>query len=366
MVETIAVRHSVALLCIRPPRDESPTPSFAEVNDVYEVALPHIIFTSSRTARIASALRGARGIESTTDRAIVQVAVETRADVVVTVGPWLGPEYCALFRALPTMHLFEEDVRRDWELGSHSWRGRLFRRVEAWLYGRARAQPEIVVTISRREARPARRWYPRAKQLYMPLTLSRAAWPVFADPSDGDSVLVVGNLGHERNSEGLAAVLEEMARRPDASGIRIRIVSGSGLHPSLQPFIDAPWVEYEGAVGSLVECYRDAWASLVPAVRVTGQKTTILQAWACACPVVCFDAAAAPMETPGALLTGRTAAEVVDRLVSLSEDRAMRQQLVRAGLAALSSEFNPDTEGERVLAAIEDLRRARPRTASLK
>jgi hypothetical protein len=58
MVETIAVRHSVALLCIRPPRDESPTPSFAEVNDVYEVALPHIIFTSSRTARIASALRG--------------------------------------------------------------------------------------------------------------------------------------------------------------------------------------------------------------------------------------------------------------------------------------------------------------------
>ena len=364
MVDTIAAEHHVALLCLRTPVDPAPTPSFHGVEEVVEVTLPEVIYAATRGARLRTALRSSRDIESTTDRAIAHAAARARPDVVVTVGPWLGAEYRALFQRFPTMHLFEEDVRRDWELASQSRRARLFRSVEAWLYGRAKTQPELVVTISRREFGAAAQRYPRAKHLYLPLTLSRDAWPVFTTPSEGESILVVGNLAAARNSEGLTAVLEEMARRSDAAGIRVRLVSGSGLHPSLQPFITTPWVEHVRPTGALPELYREAWAALVPALRVTGQKTTILQAWTCACPVVCFEASAATMEAPDALLVGRNASEIVDGIVALSRNPAMRQQLVRAGLTALSLAFDPDKEDERVLCAVEYLR-GRPRETAV-
>jgi hypothetical protein len=59
---------------------------------------------------------------------------------------------------------------------------------------------------------------------------------------------------------------------------------------------------------------------------------------------------------PDAVLAGRDATQVVDQLVSLSRSPPTRQELVRAGLAALSLEFDPETEDERVLGAVEYLR----------
>jgi hypothetical protein len=356
MVETIAAKHSVAVLCLRTPGDPVPAPSFDGVEEVLDVTLPEVIYTATRSARLRAALRSCGDIESKTDGAIALVALSARPDVVVTVGPWLGAEYRPLFGRFPTMHLFEEDMTRQWEIASQSWQGRLFRRVETWLYGRAKAQPKLVVTISRRETDAAQRRYPRATNLYLPLTLPRDAWPVFATPSEGEVVLVVGNLAQARNSEGLTAVLGEMARRDDAAAIRVRIVSDSGLHPSLQPFVDEPWVEYARPAGFLPDRYREAWAALVPAQRVTGQKTTILQAWTCACPVVCFESSAVTVGVPDAVLAGLDAPQVVDQLVALSRSPATRQALVRAGLAALSLEFDPETEDERVRGAIEYLR----------
>jgi hypothetical protein len=356
MVETIITKHHVALLCLRTPADTSPTPEFRGVEEVFEVTLPEVVYTSTRGARLRSALRSSRDRESTTDCAIAAAATRARPDVVVTVGPWLGAEYRALFARFPTMHLFEEDVSRMAEIASQSRRGRLFRAIETSLYGRANAQPELVVTIGRHEFDVAARRYPQAEHLYLPLTLPRDAWPVFTTPSEGESVLVVGKFAQARNSEGLTAVLDEMARRSDAPGIRVRIVSDSGLHPSLQPFIDAPWIEHVRPAGSLPKRYREAWAALVPALRVIGQKTTILQAWTCACPVVCSDASAASMERPDAVLAGRNASQIVDHLVSLAHSPDTRERLVRAGLTALSTTFNPDTETERVLRAVEHLR----------
>jgi hypothetical protein len=70
---------------------------------------------------------------------------------------------------------------------------------------------------------------------------------------------------------------------------------------------------------------------------------------------VCFDASAATMEAPDALLSGGTAAEVVDCLISLADDSTRRQKLVTAGFVALSHNFNPDREDERVLGAIDHL-----------
>jgi hypothetical protein len=56
------------------------------------------------------------------------------------------------------------------------------------------------------------------------------------------------------------------------------------------------------------------------------------------------------------VLAGLDAPQVVDQLVALSRSPATRQALVRAGLAALSLEFDPETEDERVRGAIEYLR----------
>jgi glycosyltransferase involved in cell wall biosynthesis len=346
MVAALGAECSVSVLLLGEPGDATPTPAVEAAVSVESMTLP--ARRNDRAAILGRALRNALGQDNGTDRELRRRIRAIAPDLVVAVGPWLGIEYRGAFRSMPTVYLFEEDLTQMSEIASQSWKGRTFRAVETWINARARWQPEVVVSISRAEQLRAARRYPRSRQLWVPFTLPGDEWPLADARTTGPSVLAVGNFSEPRNSEGLVAVLDELDRRPEGRSVRVRIVSDAGLHPSLLPFLDRPTVEYPSPAGDLRRHYDLAWAALVPALRVTGQKTTILQAWACGCPVVCSSAAAATVQTPDAVASGRDAAEMVDQLLALRDRPERGDRLVAAGFRALAGEFDPARQ-DRVL-----------------
>ena len=338
MLATIAREIEVSLLCLRSPTDASPPPALEGVSSYSELALTRVVYASSRVARLRSALGG----ESQDDRALAAAAAALAPDVALTIGPFLGPEYRPLFRRFPSLHVFEEDLSQMHEIASQSLKGRAFRRLEVWLHGRSRAQPRIVVSISPRECEAARRRYPRARHVYLPFTLDPASWPRFTDASAGEALLIAGNLVEQRNAEAAAAVLAELERRRADLQVPVVLVCDAGLDPAPAAFLERDWVELRSGAGPLWRHYRAAWAALVPAFRVTGQKTTILQAWACGCPVIASRAAAQSVAAPdGALLAGSGAREIVDAIELLARRAQLRAELAAGGFAALASGFDP-------------------------
>ncbi len=101
--------------------------------------------------------------------------------------------------------------------------------------------------------------------------------------------------------------------------------------------------------------YRNAWAALVPSLRMSGQKTTVLQAWATGCPVICTVAASRTVDGGDAVLSGADVEGVVDRITELRANPAARVRLARAGLARLKADFDPDEGERRLLDAVDGM-----------
>jgi Glycosyl transferases group 1 len=344
---------SLSILFLRPSWDNHDLPEFQGVCSVTELPLPER--SQARSARLGTAVMNGANFDSEWDRRLTHAAQRFAPNVVVTLSPWLDEELRGLFRCFPSMHFYEEDLLVMPELASQSPQGRLFRRMEVWLHSRARAQPQVVVSISPPEERAARRRYPRALHLCLPMTLPRTEWPLATTLSTGSDVLVVGNFGEPRNADGLSAVLERVERRSLQSRLQFRIVSGSEFNGSLKDFLERTWVTHVARAMSVPEEYRRARTALVPAVRATGQKITILQAWTSGCPVVCSEAAArtAPADTKSALLVGASPDALVDHLLELDGNPAHRQRLVSEGLRLANTRFDPDDQRDLLVAHIK-------------
>jgi hypothetical protein len=109
--------------------------------------------------------------------------------------------------------------------------------------------------------------------------------------------------------------------------------------------------------GALYDAYRSSLLTLVPARRVTGIKTTVMQSWAAGTPVVCFPASAATLG-PGAataVAARDTPDEVARLLVSLAGDATGRGRYAAAGRQQLHTTFDPARRDEELLAAIAAL-----------
>jgi glycosyltransferase involved in cell wall biosynthesis len=322
-----------------------------------EVTVP-VVDSPSRQARVWRAGRQAvHEPLAAWERSLAALAADVAPDVVVTVGPWLDVEYRALFRDYPCVHLQEEDVRRMPELASQSGQARRLRAFEDFARRRAGMRPQAVVVISDTEVAGARTRFPSARVVCLPYTLDESEWPLAEGPSDGDGVLVVNNLANDRNADGLAEVLGEIASRGLGDQLALRLVSGAGYAASLDVLAGEPWVDRAGAVTDVRGEYRRAAVALVPSRRATGFKTTVLQAWSAGCPVVCFPASAATLGEGAsrAVAVGASAAEVVDQILRLRHDRAAAAELVEAGFGLVTSRFSRDHQTGELLALVEQV-----------
>jgi glycosyltransferase involved in cell wall biosynthesis len=356
LLEALSGYFDLAVLGLRPPHDDAVVAVGLGHDRCDEIAIP--AQSNARWDRSKAALRSViTARPAPWEHEIARIAAETRPAVVVTLGPWLDVEYRMLFRKVPTIHLFEEDLTRMADLAPQSRRGRLFRRAEIFGHGRSSAQPRVAVVINELESAAARRRYPRARIVVLPYTLPSPHWPLADSPSQGVGVIVAGNLAQERNSEGLVQILDEVTRRGLGHALRFRLASRAGLHPSLERFLMFDWVEHDANPGELYERYRDAAVALVPATRVTGTKSTVLQAWAAGCPVVCFPASARTLGESGrdAVLCATSPSEVVTALLGAINDEQLRSHLVDAGFDQLKTRFDADTHTQRFIDLVTEL-----------
>jgi glycosyltransferase involved in cell wall biosynthesis len=358
MVRALASRFDVKVLTLRPGHDDAAVAPELAALLAGDVPLPDPDL--SRLGRLRQAVPWARDpVTRRTEDAVAVAAASVRPDVVVTVGPWLEAEYRPLFSRYPTLHLFEEDLTVMEEIAPQSRQARLLRQTLTFIEGHSSPSPRVAVHISPVERDATRRHFPRATPLYLPFTLPCEEWPVEAGCSQGESLLAVGNFSQARNADGLAAVLDEMARRLQDPP-RVTIASDAGLHECLAPAMVLPWVDHPVAAGDLLARYRRAWAALVPALRMSGQKTTILQAWTMGCPVVCTEAAARTVDGHGAVLAGGDAAGVVDQIIELQRRPERRGALAEAGRERIRTVFDPRHNDDRLLDAVAGLAGAAP------
>jgi glycosyltransferase involved in cell wall biosynthesis len=298
---------------------------------------------SSRTQRLADAWRIGRDRDVDPEQKAIHAAARLHdPDAIVTVGPWLSRAYRPLHAMRPSVHLFEEDLSQMIELAPQSRQARALRRVEIFLASRSHRQPGTVCYIARTEEQSARRRYPHAKAIYLPYTLDQHQWPTAVSPVTGTGAIVVGNLSQLRNAEGLADLCALVADRSEHPLWGTRVLSDSGLHLCLEPFVASGMlVPTDG--NDLAAGYRAAALAIVPAQRLSGLKTTVLQAWTMGCPVVGYTASARSVGADQSCMRfGKTALELLDRLDELFDSPSERHDLAMGGFARLRSSYDDD------------------------
>jgi hypothetical protein len=319
----------------------------------------------SRAQRLSDARNMGRDLDAEPfDNAITAAALAAHPEAIITIGPWLNESYRPLFALRPTVHMFEEDLSQMIELAPQSRQARCLRRVEVGLASRSLKQPVAVCYIARSEETAARRRYPRAKAVYLPYTLDPTQWPTETTASEGSGAVVVGNISQLRNAEGLAELCALVAHRPGHPLWGTRVFSDSGIHPCLEPFVSCgmlvPTNGQDPADG-----YRSAALAIVPAKRMSGLKTTVLQAWTMGCPVVGYSASANSVgATASSMRFGTTASDVLDHIDQMFASAPVRRALVVGGFAALRNNYDNVRNDAAFLSVVRHAIRVRQATTS--
>lgn len=297
-------------------------------------ASPEVV--PGRLHRLLRAAEARIGRLDAPGRALATQVERAGADALLTIGPWVDVGYRAAYGSTPSMYLFEEDLTRMPELAPQSRQARLLRRAENMLRSTTRQQPDVVVVISSSELPYAQRRFPKAEMMVLPYCLPSDQVPVRGDwQASGSHVFVPGVLSEARNAEGVAEVLDQL--HADSSDIPILFCSATGYHESLHPHLSHPSVTTaEPSERSLASCYDMAKVVLIAPKRVTGSKTTLVEAWAARRPVVCSSpvAAAAP-EDATAYLEAESPRALAVALRTTWNDGLLRDRLVASGDAAL-------------------------------
>lgn len=345
-------RVVVAVVDDDSPSDLQELPTGVELVHVSRIRPAH-----GRRERLGRSFAAAQGRLGCADQAWSEWIESSGCDVALTIGPWIQSDHRPVWRRLPSVHLFEEELMRVADLASQSLQARAFRRLEWAIESLGSAQPALVVAISQPELRNAARRFPRVDRVCVPFGLDDDEWPLATSTSSGTEVLVVGNFAESRNAIGLADVLSAVHR--SASTLTFRVVSGPGIHESLRSYVEAGTLTVEHAPSSMNDVYRRSWASLAPARVVTGQKTTILQAWACGVPVVASVEASATVSADDALLVGHDAVEMVIQLERLRASLVLRDELAARGLDVVRQRHRATVQNAAVLRLLQALPRTR-------
>lgn len=254
--------------------------------------LPYTPHNATRLDRMRRAAKRASSVQPIGVEQVVQHVLESRCSVAVTIGPWLSWEYRTVWKAVPSVHLWEEDLLAMPDVAPQSPKARAFRRVErAALFGRPSWGPALVASISEAESRRARKILPFSKHLVLRYT-DRAWSRCNQWIGGGGYILITGVYSQPRNADGLRKLLTTRRTAPGQWRHPVVVVSGTGFHPSLEPFARDDGVTFVKGAHDLGPYFENAAVAVVPGERSTGVKTAILDAWAAGCPVVALAASA--------------------------------------------------------------------------
>ena len=235
---------------------------------------------------VALDLDGVTARRATANDDLVALVAAERPDVVVTLGPGPSPEYQPLWQRFPALHFYDVTPSVASAYTSSAKPARFVAIVKRRLLALAAPQPLTVVAASRREAHAAEGSFPAAASAYLPLSLDPQIWPTFDTTANGRSVLAVGNFAEVVDAERLVDVLTEIERRHLPDELVVDLVSASGVHELVKPFLERHQLRLVDVGGELYSLYRNSWAAIVTVEEVPSQVMGVLQAWSCGTPVV--------------------------------------------------------------------------------
>jgi glycosyltransferase involved in cell wall biosynthesis len=237
---------------------------------------------------------------------------------------------------LPVVAILEEGLERgifkpDERTWLHRFAARNERRRVRRLYERTSARSAVVVAISTEE----RRYFEEAgidpgRIVVLPLGIDVSYFEpdISVDEPEID-VTVFGHFGFERNlAPALDATRWAAVHQPSLRWAFVGDIEDGDAHA-----VRATGVTVSGRVGDIRPYFAATNLVLVPAVSVTGVKTTLVEAWAMGKPVV-----ATPESTLGLpaldgvnVLVARTTPELVEQCARVVASAELRTQLGRAG-----------------------------------
>ena len=338
-IELLSEHFDVCLLGLRDAADSTVVSGRWSALPYREVTIERA--ESSRRRRLLDAVHAGRDANiDPWECDLAGAAASLDPQAVITLGPWLSREYRALHERYRSVHLFEEDLSRMRELAPQSPQAQVLRRLLVTFESRSTRQPIAACYLARQEEHGVRRRHPTAEAVYLPYTLDPQSWPIAPGPVSGSGVVVVGNLSQFRNAEGLAEMLEIVSGLAHHPLHGVRVVSDAGLHPCLKSHVRSGLLRHLHG-HDVATCYQSAAIALVPAKRLTGLKTTVLQAWAMGCPVVGFSATSHSVgATATSMRSGDTAAQVLGHIEDLMQFPQQRTESALAGFDMLRNHFD--------------------------
>jgi glycosyltransferase involved in cell wall biosynthesis len=168
----------------------------------------------------------------------------------------------------------------------------------------------------------------------------------FAPPADRrraepPTVVFLGNLGHEPNSDAALFLLREIIpliqkTRPEVRGL----IVGTDPPAVLQD-LTGGGAEVTGWVEDVRPFLWQASVVLQPMRTGTGIKNKLLEAWAAGAPVVSTQLGmqGTPAQADRNILLGRTAQELADQALRIIDDPALGESLGQAGMQTVAQDM---------------------------
>ena len=179
------------------------------------------------------------------------------------------------------------------------------------------------------------------------VALPSAAVPEHPSPT----VVFAGTLDYAPNVDAVAFVAAEIwpLIRAAVPGARC-VMAGRRPVAAIRPLDGRDGIEVRADVADMATELQSAWVALAPMRTGVGLKNKVLEAWACARPVVMTPMAMNGLRLPPghARLIRAGAPELAKAAVALLRDAAARHRLGAAARAMVARDFTWNIAGSRV------------------
>ena len=214
--------------------------------------------------------------------------------------------------------------------------------LSLWQYElRALRQCNLVVALGEADAVALRRWLPHLPVVFVPSGVDLDAWQPCFNQHATNEVLFVGNYAHPPNADGAQWLVREVwplvrAARPAAH----LTLAGRAPTAAIQA-LAAGGIRVPGTVNDLRELYRVASCVVAPIFWGGGVRIKLLEALACAMPIVTTTAAAEgiALEHGTSALYADQPAAFAAAIIRLLDDAALRAALGANGRALIERDY---------------------------
>jgi len=178
------------------------------------------------------------------------------------------------------------------------------------------------------------------------------------DESRARRIVFVGSMDYHANIDGVVDFAHQIwPRLRDRQPELVFTIVGKDPAPEVRELAQIAGIEVTGSVDDVRPFYREAFAAVVPLKVGGGSRLKILEAMAAGVPVVSTTLGAEGLDVQHDenILIADTKDQLVEAIISLVENEALRNDLSVAGRALVSRRYDWSSLGAALFRAYEEL-----------